>query len=51
MHVPEWAIALNFVLFLLVAVWATALTLGRNPLPWPDPGSRIFPSSPEAKRQ
>jgi hypothetical protein len=51
MHVPKWAIALNFVLFLCVAGWATALTLGRNPLPWPDPGSRIFAaSSPEAKR-
>jgi hypothetical protein len=51
MHVPKWAIALNFVLFLCVTGWATALTLDRNPLPWPDPGSRIFAaSSPEAKK-
>jgi hypothetical protein len=50
MHVPKWAIALNFVMFLFVAAWAAALTLDRNPLPWPDPGSRIFAaSSPEAK--
>ncbi len=50
MHVPKWTIALNFVIVALVAGWAGALTLDRNPLPWPDPGSRIFAaSSPEAK--
>lgn len=50
MHVPRWAIALNFVTMVLIASWASALSLDRNPLPWPDPGSRIFSaSSPEGK--
>jgi hypothetical protein len=50
MHVPKWAIALNLVTLVLLGAWATALTVGKNPLPWPDPGSRIFAaSSPEAK--
>jgi hypothetical protein len=50
MHVPKWAIAMNFVLLGLVAFWAAALSLDRNPLPWPDSGSRIFAaSSPKAK--
>ena len=50
MHVPKWAIALNFVFVALITGWAVALTLDRNPFPWPDPGSRIFAaSSPEAK--
>lgn len=50
MHVPKWAIALNLIAMLLLATWATALAVGKNPLPWPDPGSRIFAaSSPEAQ--
>lgn len=50
MHVPKWAVALNILALLLLASWAMALSLGKNPLPWPDPGSRIFAaSSPEAK--
>lgn len=50
MHVPKWAVALNFMLFVLLAAWAAALSVNRNPLPWPDPGSRIFAaSSPEGK--
>lgn len=50
MHVPKWAIALNLVVLLLLGAWVSALSFGKNPLPWPDPGSRIFAaSSPEAK--
>ncbi|RYD68606.1 MAG: hypothetical protein EOP58_00150 [Sphingomonadales bacterium] len=50
MHVPKWAIALNVIAVVLLAAWAVALSFGKNPLPWPDPGSRIFAaSSPEGK--
>ena len=50
MHVPKWAIAINLIVVLLLATWATTLSLGKNPLPWPDPGSRIFSAaSPEGK--
>lgn len=50
MHVPKWAVALNLASILLLAAWATALSIGKNPLPWPDPGSRIFAAaSPEGK--
>lgn len=50
MHVPKWAIALNLLSLLLLAAWAAALSVDRNPLPWPDRGSRIFAaSSPEGK--
>ena len=50
MRVPIWGVVLAGVLFLLLAVWSVMLTIDRNPLPWPDPGSRIFAaSSPESK--
>ena len=50
MHVPKWAIALNLIAIALLAAWATVLSSGKNPLPWPDPGSRIFSAaSPEGK--
>lgn len=50
MHVPKWAIALNLIAVALLAMWATALSSGKNPLPWPDRGSRIFSAaSPEGK--
>lgn len=50
MHVPKWAVALNIVAVALLAAWAVALSSGKNPLPWPDPGSRIFAAaSPEGK--
>jgi hypothetical protein len=50
MHVPRWALALNFVFIALLAAWAAALALGRNPLPWPDPGSRIFSAASPAMK-
>ncbi|MGY6635507.1 MAG: hypothetical protein ACXIUO_00040 [Erythrobacter sp.] len=50
MRVPKWAIALNLVVVVLLAGFAWSLATLRNPLPWPDHGSRIFPaSSPQAK--
>jgi hypothetical protein len=50
MQVPKWLIALNLVVMALLAGFAWSLATLRNPLPWPDHGSRIFPaSSPEAK--
>ena len=50
MHVPKWAIALNLIAVALLGTWAMALSFGKNPLPWPDPGSRIFSAaSPEGK--
>ncbi len=50
MFVPKWIIACVAVSFLTVAAWLTSFLLGRNPLPFPDGGSRIFTTpSPEAK--
>lgn len=50
MHVPKWVVPLNFVAIALLAAWAVALSSGKNPLPLPDPGSRIFAAaSPEGK--
>jgi hypothetical protein len=38
------------VVLLLILIWVFLLAAGRNPLPFPDPGSRIFSaSSKEAK--
>ena len=45
MHIPKWAIALNVIAVALLAAWAAALSFGKNPLPCPDPGSRIFAAS------
>lgn len=42
MFVPLPLIIISAVLFLGLLVWATLLARGRNPLPFPDPGSRIF---------
>jgi len=50
MFVPKWIIVFVAVGFLIVAAWLTSFLLGRNPLPFPDGGSRIFTTpSPEAK--
>jgi hypothetical protein len=50
MRIPVWGVALAAIVFLVLAAWSALLTLGRNPHPWPDPGSRIFAAaSPEAK--
>ncbi len=50
MFIPLWLLVLAGVVFAGLALWAFLLASGRNPLPFPDPGSRIFSaSSPEAK--
>ena len=51
MYIPKWGLALAALIFLGVAAWAGLMAAGRNPLPFPDPGSRIFAaSSPDAKQ-
>jgi len=45
MHIPIWSIAVSAVLFLAVLTWAALMAKGRNPLPFPDHGSRIFSAS------
>lgn len=50
MFVPKWVIALVFIACVVLASWTWLLANGRNPLPFPDGGSRIFAAaSPEAK--
>ena len=50
MFLPKWLVSLAGVSFVVLAAWAFLLVSGRNPLPFPDPGSRIFTApSPEAK--
>lgn len=50
MFVPKWLVALVCVVVALLSTWTYLLASGRNPLPFPDPGSRIFTTpSPEAK--
>ncbi len=50
MFIPKWLIAVAALIFVLLTAWTVLLTSGRNPLPFPDNGSRIFSAaSPEAK--
>jgi hypothetical protein len=50
MFVPIWLATLLLLVFGLVALWLALILSGRNPLPFPDGGSRIFTAaSPEAK--
>lgn len=50
MFVPLWLGLPALVLVLLLIAWLTLLIRGRNPLPFPDVGSRIFTAaSPAAK--
>ena len=50
MFLPKWLVALASLLFVALAAWTYLLASDRNPLPFPDPGSRIFSTpSPEAK--
>ncbi len=50
MFLPKWFVVLAFLLFAVLAGWTYLLASGRNPLPFPDRGSRIFSTpSPEAK--
>lgn len=50
MFIPIWLLVLMAVLVTLGAAWLFAIVIGRNPLPFPDRGSRIFTAAtPEAK--
>ena len=50
MFVPMWLLVLAAVFVVGLAAWAFLLAMGRNPLPFPDGGSRIFSAvSAEAK--
>ena len=42
MFVPLWILFSGSVLVLGVVAWLALIALRRNPLPFPDPGSRIF---------
>ena len=45
MFVPKWLLILTLIMVALVLTWAVLAASGRNPLPFPDPGSRIFATS------
>ena len=50
MYVPKWLLLVLTVLFAAFATWTYLLASGRNPLPLPDHGSRIFATpTPAAK--
>ena len=50
MFIPKWVLAIGLVAFGAFATWTWLLANGRNPLPLPDGGSRIFAAaSPDAK--
>ncbi|GAB58717.1 hypothetical protein [Rheinheimera nanhaiensis] len=50
MYIPKWMLSIFIMLFLLLLSWTCSLVMQRNPLPFPDPGSRIFSTpSVEAK--
>jgi hypothetical protein len=50
MFVPKWVLIAAFLLVAALAVWTWMLASNRNPLPFPDHGSRIFSAaSPDAK--
>jgi hypothetical protein len=50
MFLPIWLIVALSLFFVLLTTWAYLMAIGRNPLPFTDPGSRIFTTpSAEAK--
>lgn len=50
MYVSKWILIPAILIFLGLTTWTGLLVAGRNPLPFPDNGSRIFAAkSPEAK--
>ena len=51
MHVPKWLVILFTLLFIAQLAVLTLIMQGRNPLPFPDQGSRIFSAAtPDAKQ-
>lgn len=50
MFIPTWLLIIAVVVLIGLAAWTYLLATNRNPLPFPDRGSRIFSAaSPEAK--
>ncbi len=50
MFIPKWFLVMALLVFLALSGWTALMIAGRNPLPFPDNGSRIFAAkSPEAK--
>ena len=50
MFIPKWMLAVASLFIAGFAAWSALLAAGRNPLPFPDHGSRIFAAqSPQAK--
>lgn len=50
MFVPRWIFIIALLLIGALATWTVLVLTGRNPLPFPDNGSRIYSAvSPEAK--
>ena len=50
MYVPVWLAMIVLLVLGLLAAWLGLILAGRNPLPFPDVGSRIFTATtPEAK--
>ena len=50
MFIPLWLLITLAVIVITVFGWTVQVVMGRNPFPFPDPGSRIFSAaSPEAK--
>ena len=50
MYIPKWLLIPIGLLILVFGAWTFLLATGKNPLPFPDPGSRIYTAaSPEGK--
>ena len=50
MFIPLWLLVPMGLLIVAFAVWTFLLAMRKNPLPFPDPGSRIYTAaSPEGK--
>ena len=50
MHVSTWLIVAVLVLLGVTATWLGLILAGRNPLPFPDVGSRIFTAATPAAK-
>jgi hypothetical protein len=50
MYVPVWLVVAVLVLFGATATWLSLILAGRNPLPFPDVGSRIFTAATPAAK-
>ncbi|HRD52095.1 MAG TPA: hypothetical protein PKY96_05545, partial [Flavobacteriales bacterium] len=48
MYIPKWLLAILLLVLGSLSIWCLLMLTGRNPLPFPDNGSRIF-STPSAE--